>query len=405
MQKRDVVVVGAGAAGVFAALELRRRSPQTSVTVLEAAQRPLSKVKISGGGRCNVTHACFEISALLAHYPRGQKQLRSILQRFGPAQTMEWFEQRGVALKVEPDGRVFPVSDSSQSIIDCLLQQAQILGVELCTGAAIKELNTGEDGNFLLQGPQGDWQASQMLLATGSSPLSYGWLRRLGHSIVPPVPSLFTFTIADPRLEGLAGVSPRAPVRATLALDPKIVQEGPLLITHWGLSGPVILRLSAWGARPLAEHNYQASLLVDWLPQMDQEKLRQKLLHYKRDHGRRPFASEPPAELPKRLWRSLLGPDSDLPAGQVSDKTLGRWSEMLKRCPFAITAKGVFKEEFVVAGGVPLAEVDLKTMASRKCPGLYLAGELLDVDGLTGGFNFQNAWATGWLAGSSLAGG
>lgn len=403
-QRAEVLILGGGAAGYFAGLEFLRLRPGCRVVLLEAASRTLSKVKISGGGRCNVTHACFDVARLLSHYPRGHREMRRVFQRFGPRDTIEWFQSRGVPLKTESDGRMFPVSNSSQTIVDCLTDEARRLGLEVVTGWAVKEFQREPgEGDFLASGPRGVWRAPRVVLATGGSPLTYPWLQALGHQMVPSVPSLFTFTLEDGRLQGLAGVSPQHEVVARLELDPPVSQRGALLITHWGLSGPVILRLSAWGARPLAARGYRAGLRIDWLPDRSQEELREYFLACKRERPRVSLSSQPLTGLPRRLWKRLLGEAVERPAGELSDRILGRWAEDLKRCHFEVEGKGVFKEEFVVAGGVPLAEVDLKTMESRKVAGLYVVGELLDVDGLTGGFNFQNAWSTGWLAGGSLA--
>lgn len=398
---RQLIVVGGGAAGFFAALRAKSLDRDARVCILEASRRPLSKVRISGGGRCNVTHACFDLGQLLGAYPRGGKALRSVFQRFGPGDTVEWFRHRGVELKTEEDGRMFPVTDSSQTIVDCLVGEAQRLGVELHLGVVVRSVEKTGRG-FTLHTAGEPWSAERLLLATGSAPTVYGWLEQLGHEPVPQVPSLFTFTIADPRLEGLAGVS-QPWVRATLDFARPVSQEGPLLITHWGLSGPAILKLSAWAARELAACNYQATLRVDWLPAHSQEEVRQRLLACKKEWAGRRLAADPPLPLPKRLWGALLGPEPPRVWRETADKFLGRLSETLKRCEFRVTAKGVFKEEFVVAGGVPLSQLHLGTMESRTCPRLYVAGELLDVDGITGGFNFQNAWATGWIAGEAMA--
>lgn len=398
-QPFDVAVIGGGAAGYFAALHAAQLRPHWKVAIFEAAAKPLGKVRISGGGRCNVTHHQFALAPLLENYPRGHKQLRSVLSRFGPRQTIDWFEQRGVPLKVEPDGRMFPVSNSSQTIIDCLVGEAQRLKVDLRTQDIVRDLKTQEHG-FLLDTASGQHHARQVVLATGSSARTYPWLARTGHTIIDPVPSLFTFTIDDPRLKPLPGVSVE---RATVTLDtqPRITQTGPLLITHWGLSGPAVLRTSAWGARELHQAQYRCAMWVDWLPDLTQEQLRQNLFQQKLERPKKPLQ---PITLPRRLWAGLLGSEAERDAGTLPDKQLHRWTDMLKRCPFGIEAKGVFKEEFVTAGGVDLADVDLKTMQSKHLPGLYMVGELLNVDGVTGGFNFQSAWATGWVAGQGLAG-
>ena len=391
----DAIIVGGGAAGFFGAIELKRRRPEWRVVLLEAAARPLAKVRISGGGRCNVTHACFEVSRLVQHYPRGEKQLRALFSRFGPADTMKWFEDRGVALKVEADGRVFPVSDSSQTIIDCLQGEAQRLGVEVRVNAKVLRLEPG----WTVHLQQESLSAPRLLLATGGAPTVYPWLSQLGHQMIPSCPSLFTFTVDDPRLRDLPGVAVDR-VRAVLETKPPLRQEGALLITHWGLSGPVTLRLSAWGARMLHALDYHAWVRVDWLPDISQEEIRAT---FQRLHAtsNKKIAGDCPWSLPRRLWRNLVGEEATW--SRASEKSLNRLLESIKNCRLQVVAKGVFKEEFVVAGGVPLAEVELKTLESKLCPGLYLAGELLDVDGVTGGFNFQNAWASGYLAGAAMA--
>ena len=393
-QVMDAILVGGGAAGFFAAIELKRRRPEWRVVLPEAAARPLAKVRISGGGRCNVTHACFEVGQLVKHYPRGEKQLRALFSRFGPSETMAWFEERGVALKVEPDGRVFPVSDSSQSIIDCLLGEAQKLGVEVRLSTKVLAIEPG----WTVRLQDTSLSAPRLLLATGGAPTVYPWLAELGHRMIPPCPSLFTFTVDDPRLRDLPGIAVDR-VRAVLETKPALRQEGALLITHWGLSGPVTLRLSAWGARMLHELNYQAWVRVDWLPDVSQEEVRETFQRLRGSHKK--VAGDCPWGLPRRLWRNLV--EEDLAWSRASEKFLNRLVETLKNCRLQVLAKGVFKEEFVVAGGVPLGEVDLKTLESKLCPGLFLAGELLDVDGVTGGFNFQNAWASGYLAGAAMA--
>lgn len=391
-------MVGGGAAGIFAALRVRELAPQHRVLVLESATHPLQKVKISGGGRCNVTHACFDLSRLLSFYPRGHKELRPILSRFGPAQTMEWFEQRGVPLKTESDGRVFPVSDRSQSIIDCLLGEAERLGVEVRTRATVVGLERQAQG-FALTLRQESLLCRRLLLATGGNAQAWSWAAELGHHPVAGVPSLFTFTLKDPRFTELAGLSVEV-ARGKLA---GIRQEGPVLFTHWGLSGPLILRLSAWGARELAERDYHMPLALDLLPELAQEEVLVRLLEVQQRTPQRQLGTDCPFALPRRLWRALLGEMGGQPWHRCPRKALNRLVEDLKNLQLEVVGKGVFKEEFVTAGGVPLGEVDLRTMESKLCPGLFFAGEILNVDGLTGGFNFQNAWATGWTAAQGIA--
>lgn len=399
-------MVGGGAAGFFAALRARELAPDRPVTILESAARTLGKVRISGGGRCNVTHACFEVARLVEHYPRGGRALRGILERFGPADTVRWFEERGVALKTEADGRMFPVTDSSETIAGCLEAEARRLGVRVLTRTAARDV-TAADGRFTVEVPDGTLTAERLLLATGGSAKGFAWAAGMGHQVVPGVPSLFTFNLRDPRLEGLMGLSvARARGRVEVPGHPPVTAEGPLLVTHWGLSGPLVLRLSAWGARALHDCGYRADLLLDLLPDLAQDGVRSALLGAKSRSPRKQAANECPFDLPRRLWARLLeaeGVAPDTVWGEVPHKPLNRLSETLKRWRLEIRGKGVFKEEFVTAGGVPLAEVDGKRMESRRTPGLFLAGEILDVDGLTGGFNFQNAWATGWIAGTALA--
>jgi predicted Rossmann fold flavoprotein len=413
------VVIGGGAAGFFAAIRAKTLQPDLSVTILEAARVPLGKVKISGGGRCNVTHACFEPDRLTRFYPRGGRELKGVFSRFAAQDTVAWFTERGVRLKTEPDGRMFPDTDDSQTIIDCLLGAAQRAGVELRTGTPVQELIREEHG-FRLRLPQGVEEVTDVVvLATGSSRRAYDWLTRLGHTVVPPVPSLFTFNIQDPRLEGLAGISfPMVKARllpnadqplggGSAAAHPPIEQEGPLLITHWGLSGPVVLRLSAWGARMLHDSGYQAEVCLDLLPEETQQSLQDKLLLARTETPRRQIGGECPLALPKRFWQRLLTVEAELPLDKpwadVPNKPLNRLVAVLKRASFQVVGKGEFKEEFVTAGGVALKEINLKTMESRRVPGLYCVGEVLDIDGLTGGFNFQNAWSTGWLAGEAIS--
>lgn len=404
---RRLVVVGGGAAGFFAAIRAKTLAPALDVAILEAHARPLGKVKISGGGRCNVTHACFDPARLVQYYPRGQRELRGLFARFGPAETVRWFEAHGVPIKTEGDRRMFPVSDDSQTVIDCLVHEARRLGVAVHARHPARACRR-EKRRFVVEAADASWPADALLLASGSNPDGYAIAQGLGHGLVPPVPSLFTFNVSDDRLDGLAGVSlDRVVGRLRVGEARPVVQEGPLLITHWGLSGPLILRLSAWGARPLHEAGYRAQVILDLLPEQSQEALRAALLEQKRATPRRHVANEIPVDLPRRLWHALArheGIDPERPWGDAPQTALNRLAEHLKRAQFEIRGKGVFKEEFVTAGGVPLSEVDFRTMESRLCPGLYFAGEILDVDALTGGFNFQNAWSTAWVAAESLIG-
>lgn len=413
-----VVVIGGGAAGFFGAITCAATHPHTQVTVLETARQPLSKVRISGGGRCNVTHACFESASLVSYYPRGGKALLGAFKRFQPKDTVAWFQSRGVQLKTEADRRMFPVTDDSETIVNCLMKAAEDAGVTLHTSAAVKSLSRlspqpssypegKAEERFKVELRNGETlECDRLLLATGSNPQGYRWASDLGHTIEPPVPSLFTFNIPDPRLQELAGVSVNE-VRLRLPDAPPTLKEqtGPLLVTHWGLSGPAVLKLSAWGARFLHDYRYQTPLLVNWLPQYTQDSLRQLLLEVKSQLPRRQIASSCPLPLPKRLWVSLvasIGIDAGERWAEVSKKALNQLVQELTQGRFLIKGKGVFKEEFVTCGGVSLKEVDFKTMESRLVPGLYFAGEILDIDGVTGGFNFQSAWTTGWLAGQAI---
>lgn len=404
----QIVVVGGGAAGFFGAIACAEAHPQAEVTLLEARQ-PLSKVKISGGGRCNVTHACFDPALLIQQYPRGGKALRGAFSRFQPRDTVEWFAQRGVRLKTEADGRMFPTTDSSETIVDCLLQAARRAGVRLYTGSpvqAIRSLCEGSGSGFEVElKSAGKLSAQRLLLATGSSSQGYGLAQSQGHALEPPVPSLFTFNVPDPELRELAGVAvDRVQVRLLLP-DQKLEQTGPLLITHWGLSGPAILKLSAWGARLLHDQQYQAQVQINWLPHQTIELSRQELLQIKQQQPQKALTSFSPFDLPRRLWQYLVsrcGIQPERRWAELSKKELLRLLEELHQSQHRVNGKGVFKDEFVTCGGVRLAQVDFKTMQSRICPHLYFAGELLDIDGVTGGFNFQSAWTTGWLAGQAM---
>jgi predicted Rossmann fold flavoprotein len=399
------LILGGGAAGFFAAITCAEANPHARVTILEKSRTLLSKVRISGGGRCNVTHACFDPALLVQHYPRGGAALRGPFTRFQPRDTIEWFEQRGVPLKIESDSRVFPVTDLSETIVECLLNSAQHAGVSIRTQVSIASIERDDRSGFVVRSKTGEvLTADRVLLATGSNPQGHAWAAVFGHSIEPPVPSLFTFTSDDARLQGLSGISVPH-VRVEIAGTP-LTQSGPLLITHWGLSGPAILKLSAWGARVLHDRSYHVQVIIDWLPDWREDDVRHTLQVMKTDRPRRFIGSSSPFGLPARLWLSLIGAsglDGDRRWTEVSRRHLAALIDQLKRGMYEVCGKGEFKEEFVTCGGVNLDEVNFKTMESRLCPGLYFAGEILDIDGLTGGFNFQAAWTTGWLAGKALA--
>ncbi len=409
MGKRQVIVTGGGAAGFFAAIACAEADPSALVTIYEATTHPLAKVKVSGGGRCNVTHACFEPRVLVQRYPRGGRELLGAFHRWQPRDTVEWFEQRGVLLKTEADGRMFPVTDSSQTVVECLQNAAAEAGVRLVVGTGIKQVKPGEGatGTFLVTLTSGETvTCERLLLATGGNRTNTGFeiARQFGHTIEPPVPSLFTFHINDPRLQGLSGVS--VPEAVTAVRGTALKERGPLLVTHWGLSGPAILKLSAWGARALHDCDYRFKLLVNWAPQFDAGSLRAELEKARAAHPKKQLGTWCPLGLPLRLWEKLLvaaGCKPDAQWATVSGATLRALAAQVGEAEFIVTGKSMFKEEFVTCGGVRLSEVDFKTMASRLAPGLHFAGEVLDIDGLTGGFNFQAAWTTGHLAGQAMA--
>lgn len=398
-----VIVIGGGAAGFFGAIACAETNPHAQVTLIEASRQPLAKVLISGGGRCNVTHACFEPAELVQNYPRGGKALRGLFTRFQPQDTVAWFAAHGVHLHTEADGRMFPITNTSETIVECLIKTAASLGVELRSGTSVISVKgQPQGGGFEITLKSGAIEKSdRLLLATGSSHIGYKLARELGHQIEPPVPSLFTFNIADPKLRNLAGVSVN-PVQ--LQLSP-LRQTGALLITHWGLSGPAVLKLSAWGARVLHSNHYQNRLSINWLPEFSPEQVRQKMLAVKQEWGRKAIALHRGVELPHRLWQYLIS-RADITTedrwAEISHKTLNRLVQEITQGEYLIQGKGAFKEEFVTCGGVNLKEVDLKTMESRLVPGLYFAGEILDIDGVTGGFNFQSAWTTAYLAGRAM---
>lgn len=409
-QRLTVAVIGAGAAGCFGAIQAALAGAE--VTVWEAGPEPLAKVRISGGGRCNVTHHCFDPAQLVQNYPRGGKALRGAFTRFQPQDTVAWFQQHGVLLKTEADGRMFPVTDDSGTIVNCLLQAAQQAGVRLKTRSPVVQVRqtpAGFELGLKSANPtdSGSIQfAHRVLLATGSSPQGHRLARSLGHSIELPVPSLFTFNVPDPALHTLSGLAVDSVRLKLTGAQKPLTQTGPLLITHWGFSGPAILKLSAWGARLLYEQRYQATLQINWLPTLSQEQVRAELLQAKATWGKRGIATGSPLPLPKRLWQYLVersGIDPELTWAHLSKAALTQLVQQLTQGQYAIAGKGVFKDEFVTCGGVRLKEVNFKTLESRICPGLYFAGEILDIDGLTGGFNFQSAWTTGWLAGNAIA--
>lgn len=419
----SLVVAGGGPAGFMAAIAAAEAGLQR-VLVLESTPDPLGKVLISGGGRCNVTHACWDPRELVAAYPRGGKALRGPFSRFAAGDAVAWFDEHGLELVEEPDGRLFPRSNRSTSVIQCLRQAAQRAGVVLRTRVALAAAARLPEGGFQLQLRAGDGGAAaltadRLVLATGSHPSGRRLAESLGHALVPPVPSLFTLAIKPNPLVALAGVV-MDPVALELELDleaaaapappgtpSRFRQEGPLLITHWGLSGPATLRLTAFAARALQLTGYRARLQVDWSGGRSQAQLEQLFTDCRRDQARRQLSNARPwPQLSRRLWLQLLdqqGVEAERRWADLGKRQQQGLIEALRRSRYAVTGRGPFGEEFVTAGGVPLGEVNLASMESRRAPGLYLAGELLDVDGITGGYNFQHCWSSGWLAGQAIA--
>jgi predicted Rossmann fold flavoprotein len=410
MNERQVSVVGGGAAGFFGAITCAEANPAARVTLYEATAHLLAKVKISGGGRCNVTHACFEPRDLVKRYPRGGRELTGAFSRFQPRDTIAWFEARGVALKVEEDGRMFPTTDDSQTIVDCLLAAARKAGVVVRTQCGVKHAERlGAGAGFRLELTTGEVVTTdRLLLATGGNKANAGFTiaRACGHTIETPVPSLFTFHIDDPRLKDLAGVSVED--AATAVVGTPLKEHGPMLVTHWGLSGPAVLKISAWGARLLAERDYRFSLRVNWAPKFNAETARAELERVRAAEPRKQVTTFCPFGVPLRLWERLVAAAGIAPTAPwttLGNAALRALAAQVTEAEFAVSGKSLFKDEFVTCGGVKLSEVDFKTMESRLVPGLHFAGEMLDVDGVTGGFNFQAAWTTGWHAGRAMAGG
>ena len=398
-------MAGGGAAGFFGAIAAAEKNPQATVILLEKGTHLLAKVRISGGGRCNVTHACFDPRELSTRYPRGGKALIGPLTRFGAAETVRWFESRGVKLKTEPDGRMFPTTDSSQTIIDCLTNSARQAGVRIITEAGVQSTRAMDGSGFLLQLTNGaTMECDRFLWAGGGCRAESHPIPVLGHGLIPSVPSLFTFHVEIPWIQSLAGLS--VPEVEVSVPDLHLKEKGPLLFTHHGLSGPAILRLSAWGARSLHEKNYQFPLRMNWLPGLSKDEILKEIQNRRENQGAQMVLRSKWAPLPSRLWEQL--------ASQAGITIEDRWSKLsresgnhlaqtLHSTELPVSGKSMNKEEFVTCGGIPLKEVDLKTMESRLVPDLYFAGEALDIDGITGGYNFQAAWTTGWMAGQSMA--
>ena len=399
--KYDILIVGGGAAGFFTAINLVEKNPTLKVAILERGKEVLSKVKISGGGRCNVTHACFVPNDLVKFYPRGEKELRGPFHQFCSGDTIEWFEKHGVELKIEEDGRMFPVSNSSDTIVDCFLTATQKLGIDILTGQSVQSIFKAAE-YWKVQTTTENYSCQNLILTTGSNPKIWEMLANIGHSIIPPVPSLFTFNIGDKRTKDLMGVSAMASVKVK---NSKLEASGPLLITHWGMSGPGILRLSAWGARELADKNYQFAILVNWLNEVTLEEAEEKLKELKLEHSKKAVSKKSPFEFPNRLWENLVLAatiSEDTKWADLTKKQLQNLALQLTQGEFQVNGKSTFKEEFVTAGGIDLKEINFKTMESKLHPNLYFAGEIVNIDAITGGFNFQNAWTSGFLVAEAI---
>lgn len=403
--KPHIAIIGGGAAGFFAAISCATHFPNAQVGIYEKTTNLLAKVKISGGGRCNVTNACFDIPKFAQHYPRGNKQLKKAFREFSVTDTVAWFEQRGVALKAEEDGRMFPTTDDSQTIIDCLMREARKLGIAIHTKAGVQQLQASGTG-WKIGFAQGEWAHAQaIIIATGGSPKIQGfdWLKDLGHEIIPPEPSLFTFNYPKNPVCQLMGVAvPQARVRIQ---GTKFEQTGPLLITHWGMSGPAVLKLSAFAARWMAEQKYHFGVQVSWVTDRKEEEISQELQELRNQGQQKQIGNYYQTfQLPQRLWAYLLD-KAQIPENkrllELSNKEINRLVQLLINDTYQAAGKTTFKEEFVTCGGVSLQSIDFKTMESKVCPKLFFAGEVIDVDGVTGGFNFQAAWTTGFIAGKN----
>jgi len=405
MSKR-LIVVGGGAAGFFCAVNAARMNPALQVTILEKTSKLLSKVKVSGGGRCNVTHACFEIPELIKKYPRGQNFLKKAFHWFNTNDTIEWFKDRGVSLKTEADGRMFPNTDNSQTIIDCLLREANKFHIDIQMNASVENIEKGGQGWIIKLNGDRQLQADCLCIASGGYPKSsqFDWLLQSGHTIENPVPSLFTFNMPANPVTQLMGVSvDKASVKIA---GTKLTETAPLLITHWGMSGPAILKLSAWGARQLAERNYRFTTIINWLPGYNENSLRDKWHVLRQQHASQKMAFKNPFGLPNRLWLYLLEQSAIKEEIRWADVSAASQNKLIKNLvsqEFNVSGKTTFKEEFVTCGGIKLSEIDANTMQSKIHEGLFFAGEIMDVDGITGGFNFQHAWTSGWIAAKTIS--
>jgi predicted Rossmann fold flavoprotein len=403
--KYDILVIGGGAAGFFAAINIVENNKKLKVAILERGKDVLTKVKISGGGRCNVTHAEFLPKELTLNYPRGEKELLGPFHSFMTGDTIEWFEKRGVELKIEEDGRMFPISNSSQTIIDCFIAETERLKIDVLINHSVKKIEKSKE-SWLINTSEGDFMAKKVVVATGSNPKIWKVIENIGHTIIPAVPSLFTFNIKDGRITDLPGIATEASVKV---VDDKgkiyIESKGPLLITHWGMSGPAILKLSAWGARILEPTNYHFSIKVNWLCDASEEQVLENLLDIKVTNTKQTILKYTQFDLPKRLWQNLVkasGIDASEIWADISKKKLHNLANQITESHFEVKGKSTFKEEFVTAGGIALKEVNFKTFESKLHKNLYFAGEVLNIDAITGGFNFQNAWTSGFIVAKAI---
>ena len=405
MIQKKLVIIGGGAAGFFCAVNAARMNPALDVVIVEKTSKLLSKVKVSGGGRCNVTHSCFSMADMIKKYPRGSAFLKKAFYQFFTTDTINWFKERGVELKTEPDGRMFPVSNSSQTIIDCLMNEVNRYGINIMMNREVKEISV-VNGRWAITFKTGDSLAADYVcIASGGYPKSmqFEWLQMIGHTIAVPVPSLFTFNMPGNAITSLMGITVEK-VQVKIA-GSKLSEEGPLLITHWGMSGPAILKLSAWGARELAAKNWQFNIIVNWLPVYNEQSLKEKFQQVRFEIAAQKISNRNPFALPQRLWEYLLqqsGVNENIRWADLPAKEQNKLIKNICAQEFTVNGKTTFKEEFVTAGGITLDEVDHNTMQSKLVPNLFFAGEVLNVDGVTGGFNFQNAWTTGWIAAKAI---
>lgn len=405
LESFDLIVIGGGAAGFFGAINVAANNPKRSVLILEKTNKLLSKVRVSGGGRCNVTHHCFEPTPLSKHYPRGQKELKKLFRTFQAKDVVDWFNGKGVKLKKEEDGRMFPTTDQSETIIECFLSEAKRFNIKIEKNCEVIKLERGKEEWLVVDSNQRKYNSKKVLIANGGSPKrsAYQWFEQLGHSLSNPIPSLFTFNDSTRRFKDLMGVSVE---KATVQIaGTRHKESGPILITHWGLSGPAVIKLSAWAAQYLYQKNYEFTALVNWTDNAE-DKVRSFLNLYQKEHPKQKIITHALFGLPNRLWARLCmlsEIEEERIWNEIPKKNLNKLIENLVRCEFKIKGKTTFKEEFVTCGGVRLEEINFNTMESKIVPGIYFAGEVLDIDGETGGFNFQSAWTTAWVAANSIS--